>query len=359
MHCHVAFVVAVFYIWLMKALELNSYIHIDEYSSTPKYKQLVNAIYLAIEKGILQKNTPLPSINELSFKLELSRDTAEKGYRQLRNLGIIESVPGKGYFIADTNFSRKIKVCLLFNKLSAHKKIIYDSFVDTLGDDAMIDLYIYNNSFPLFKKLLADKKEDYTHYVIIPHFLDASESPAELINQIDKDKLVMLDKCLPEITGTYSGVYQNFHQDIYNALCQALEPLSKYSTIKLVFPQQSYFPIEIVEGFRKFCNQYAFNYEIIGNLEKNKIEKGQAYITLTEDDLVSLAEQTIDTNLEIGLDIGIISYNETPLKRLILKGITTISTDFEQLGCQAAKALLATQKVQIHVPFYFKLRNSL
>lgn len=106
----------------MKPSEFNSYIIIDEYSSTPKYKQLVNAIYLAIEKGILQKNSPLPSINELSFKLELSRDTAEKGYRQLRKLGVIESVPGKGYFISNTNFSARTKVCLLFNKLSSHKK---------------------------------------------------------------------------------------------------------------------------------------------------------------------------------------------------------------------------------------------
>ncbi len=343
----------------MKPLDLNAYIIIDEYSSTPKYKQLVNCIYLAIEKGILQKKSPLPSINELSFKLELSRDTAEKAYRQLRKLGIIESVPGKGYFINNTSLGSKLKICLLFNKLSAHKKIIYDSFVQNLDEEAMIDLYIYNNSFPLFKKLLLDKKDNYTHYVIIPHFTDSSEAPEEVIDQIDKNKLVMLDKRIGTLAGDYSGVYQNFRNDLYDALCEMLESLSKYNTLKLVFPQQSYFPNEIVEGFRMFCNQYAFNYEVVHQLADKDIKNSSAFITLTEDDLVILAEKAIKANLEIGKQIGIISYNETPLKKLILNGITTISTDFEQLGIQAAKAVLNQQKEQLHVPFYVKLRNSL
>lgn len=343
----------------MKPLDLNSYIVIDEYSSTPKYKQLINSIYLAIEKGILKKNDPLPSINELSFKLELSRDTAEKGYRLLRQLGVIESVPGKGYFINNTALHSKLKICLLFNKLSAHKKIIYDSFVQTLGEEAMIDLYIYNNSFPLFKKLLLDKKDNYTHYVIIPHFTDSSEAPEEVIDQIDKNKLVMLDKRIGNLTGDYSGVYQNFRKDLYDALCEMLKSLSKYNTLKLVFPRQSYFPKEIIEGFRMFCNQYAFNYEVVSDLQEEEIRKGCAFITLTEDDLVILIEKVMETGLEIGKHIGIISYNETPLKKLILKGITTISTDFVRLGIQAAEAVLSQQKVQIYVPFYVKLRNSL
>lgn len=118
----------------MKPEDLIPYLNVDEYSSTPKYKQLTNAILAAIESGKLLKNSLLPSINELSFSLEMSRDTAEKGYRNLRKLGVVDSVPGKGYFIINTDFSRKLKVCLLFNKLSTHKKIIYDSFTKTLGD---------------------------------------------------------------------------------------------------------------------------------------------------------------------------------------------------------------------------------
>jgi len=343
----------------MKPEELIDYISIDEYSATPKYKQLINAILYAIEIGKMQKGFMLPSINELSFTFEISRDTAEKGYRHLRKMGVVESIPGKGYFIINSDFSRKLKICLLFNKLSTHKKIIYDSFTKAIGDQAAIDLYVYNNDFSIFKNLLNSKKDDYTHYVIIPHFNEGEDRAQELINSIPREKLVILDKLLPEIPGAYAAVYENFDQDIYNALEQALEPLSKYHTLKIIFPQHSYFPKEILNGFYRFCQQYAFNHEVVHKTTEQTIAIGEVYISLMEDDLVTLIEKIIALGLEVGKDVGVISYNETPLKRIILNGITTISTDFAMLGTAAANCILNNQNEKIPVPFYLNLRKSL
>ena len=38
--------------------------------------------------------------------------------------------------------------------------------------------------------------------------------------------------------------------------------------------------------------------------------------------------------------MGVISYNETPLKRIILNGINTISTTFHLMGEKAAQLIL-------------------
>lgn len=343
----------------MKPEDLIAHIVVDEYSSTPKYKQLTNAILSAIESGKLKKNSLLPSINELSFKLEISRDTAEKGYRHLRKLGVVESVPGKGYFIINTEFSRTLKICLFFNKLSTHKKIIYDAFIKAIGEQAMIDFYIYNNDFALFKKLLISKKDEYSHYVIIPHFSEGGENAHEIINTIPKEKLIILDKLLPGITGDYAAAYENFAKDIYGALEQALVKLSNYHTLKIIFPKDSYFPKEILTGFYRFCQQYAFNHKVIHNIKEEEINVGEVYINLMEDDLVMLLERLIALKLKIGVEVGVISYNETPLKKIILNGLTTISTDFKELGTQAAKLILGNQTDKIEVPFYLNLRNSL
>lgn len=343
----------------MKPKDLIAHIVVDEYSSTPKYKQLTNAILSAISSGKLKKNSLLPSINELSFKLEISRDTAEKGYRHLRKLGVVESVPGKGFFIVNVDFARKLKICLLFNKLSTHKKIIYDSFVKSIGEQAMIDFYIYNNDFALFKKILASKKDDYTHFVIIPHFNEGGENAHEIINTIPKEKLIILDKLLPGITGDYAAAYENFTQDIYSALEQALARLANYDTLKIIFPKDSYFPKEILTGFYRFCQQYAFNHKVIHNIKDEEINAGEVYINLMEDDLVILIERLIALDLKIGKDVGIISYNETPLKRFILNGITTISTDFNELGKKAAQLITENQTQKLAIPFYLKLRKSL
>lgn len=48
-----------------------------------------------------------------------------------------------------------------------------------------------------------------------------------------------------------------------------------------------------------------------------------------------LIEKIIETKLEVGKQVGVISYNETPLKKIILNGITTISTDFHLMGGKA------------------------
>lgn len=343
----------------MKSDYFFSLIKVDEYSSTPKYLQLSDSIVTAIEEGKLKKDDILPSINELSYALEISRDTAEKGYKYLKTRGIIISVPGKGYYIGQTNFKKKLRIFLLFNKLSAHKKIIYDAFVTALGDDVAIDFYIYNNDFTIFKNLIHSKKIDYSHYVIIPHFVEGGELAYEVINTIPKNKLILLDKKIYGIEGSYSAIYENFEKDIYEALISAKDALSKYHTLKIVFPKKSYFPKEIVNGFKRFCLQYAFNHFIVNDINKEPILPGEVYINLMEDDLVTLIERIILLKLELGKDVGVISYNETPLKKLILNGITTVSTDFSAMGIMAAEMIINQEIAHKEVPFYLTLRPSL
>lgn len=343
----------------MKFQHFYDAIQIDDLSATPKYLQLANAIISAIEDGVLKKDELLPSINEISFEYEVSRDTAEKGYKYLKGLGVLNSFPRKGYFVSNVDFRQTLKIFLLFNKLSAHKKIIYDAFTAALGEQVLIDFYIYNNDYSLFKKLLNNKKEDYSHYVIIPHFLEGGEKAPELINALPKEKLVLLDKQIPGIEGEYAAVYENFEQDIFNALKEAREQLRKYQSIKLIFPENSYYPIEIVKGFKRFCKMYNFDWKVLSNISEEPIRKGEVYINVMEDDLIPLVERTIELNLKVGSEVGIISYNETPFKRIILNGITTISTDFKKIGTIAAQLVLENSKEHIEAPFQLKLRNSL
>jgi DNA-binding transcriptional regulator YhcF (GntR family) len=343
----------------MKKPSLFKYIYIDYESATPKYLQLANSIVKAIGEGKILKDETLPSINELSFEFEISRDTAEKGYKHLKKIGVLGSVPGKGFYVKHTDVNHQLKIFLLFNKLSSHKKIIYDALVSSLGEMATVDFYIYNNDFGFFKKLLQHRRDDYTHYVIIPHFMEGGENAHEIINGLEKEKLILLDKLVPEVKGDYAAVYENFEKDIYGALEQALEPLSKYHTLKLIFPENTYFPNEIVKGFRRFCHQYAFNFKVVHRIETEQVGEGEVYINLMENDLVTLIEKIINEQFQVGKQVGVISYNETPLKKIILNGITTISTDFQMMGERTAELILNKSREHIEIPFTLTLRSSL
>jgi DNA-binding transcriptional regulator YhcF (GntR family) len=343
----------------MKKSKILGVIAIDEFSATPKYQQLAHAILNGIQKGVIQKGDMMPSINEVSATFDIARVTTERGYSYLRKMGVLESVHGKGYFIKSTDYPQKFKIFLLFNKLSAHKKIIYDAFAAVLGDRAAIDFYVYNNDFILFKKLIENRKNDYTHFVIIPHFIDSEDRAYQIINTLPKEKLILLDKIAPQITGEYGAVYENFEKDIYTVLEQARASLSKYKKIKIIFPEGSYYSKEIVQGFTHFCRDYAFEYEVISSLDNEENTEGFAYLNLLEDDLVFLLEKIQMQGFELGKQVGIISYNETPLKRFIINGLTTVSTDFKAMGESAAALILTNSKAHIENPFYLTLRKSL
>lgn len=80
------------------------------------------------------------------------------------------------------------------------------------------------------------------------------------------------------------------------------------------------------------------------------------YITIQERDLVNLVRQARKKKLILGKDIGIISYNETPLKELL--GITVISTDFKVMGETAAYMVLKNKKEKVKNVFKYIERNS-
>lgn len=336
-------------------------IQIIEDSKVPKYKQIINSLFAAIENGDIKKNDKLPSVNELLIEFDISRDTIVRAYDYLKKLKYVESVPGKGYYIKKDDLVLKAKVFLLFNKLSAHKKIIYDAFAKELGDNATIDFFIYDNNYRHFKNLIEQSKSrEYTHYAIICHFEEGGD---DLINFIEKEipieKLIILDKRV-ELLGPKVGcIYQDFEKNIYEALAELNPQLKKYKQIKLLLRKKTYHPVEIKKGFLKFCGQFAYDFKIVEEIENEIIEKDTAYINLMENDLVTLIKKIKETTYILGKDVGIISYNDTPLKEILLDGITVISTDFEQLGREAAKQIVNKQKQQKENPFYVIQRNSL
>ncbi|KPM50118.1 GntR family transcriptional regulator [Jiulongibacter sediminis] len=343
----------------MDRINVLELIKIDDYSVTPKYQQLGNAILDGIRKGLIKKDDMMPSINEVSFEFDISRVTVEKGYNELRKMGILDSVPGKGYYIKSIDVSQHLSIFLLFNKLSQHKKIIYDTLTAELGDQAAIDFYVYNNDLGLFHKILNKRKNDYTHFVIIPHFIEGEDKAPEIINSLPKDKLILVDKLLKNVSGEFGAVYENFDKNIFDALLEAKERLTKYKTLNLIFPENSYYPKEIIRGFENFCSDFAFDFKIIHTISEEEIMPGNVYINLMEDDLIILIDKVLSTRLQVGKDVGIISYNETPLKRFILNGLSTMSTDFEAMGKSIAKLILEKPGEHIENPFKLTLRDSL
>lgn len=343
------------------------YIKIDENSRVPKYKQIVDSIIYNISIGNLQINQKIPSINMFSEDFYISRDTVEKAYNILKERKVISSIKGKGYYITRTNLVSKTNILFLINKLSPYKMTTFNSFVNSIGANSNTDLLIYHCDETLFLNLLEKNKDDYDYYVIMPHFktedlkhVSYTEEVVKAIKKIPKDKLVIMDNIKLGMDGQIVEIYQDFEEDIYNALKEGLSKIANYEKLILIYPEKAVYPYprRILRGFRKFCVEYSINFEILNEVYDDMIlKKGDLFITIEESDLVSLVKQIRDSKYTLGENIGIISYNDTPLKELL--GITVMSTDFKVMGESASRMIMNNEKGTTKVPFNFIDRNSI
>jgi DNA-binding transcriptional regulator YhcF (GntR family) len=350
------------------------WLNIDGASKVPVYQQIVDSIMAAVRDGVLKKDQQIPSINELSDQYILSRGTVEKAYKELRDKKVIISVKGKGYFIYRIDVEAPLRVLLVFNKISNYKRQLYNAFVKTLGPQVIVDLQVHHHSVPLFENLMANRIGDYDYYVIMPHFYEQGneiisnekigkeqeDRVLQVISQIPPSKLMLLDKDWAGLTGPYALISQNFERDINDALYEALPALRKYDSLVYANPFLSPYPEEIKKGFQYFCRMNDFAFSIVDGIElQTPVTKGQAYVVIAETDLVNLVKICRNNGLVIGKDVGVVSYNETPLKEVLLDGITVISTDHEQMGVSAAEMILEKRQEKMKNPFMLILRNSL
>lgn len=329
-------------------------------TQVPKYTQVVNAVTEAIRRGELKKGQKISSINELSDEYFISRVTVEKAYNILREKGTIIPIKGKGFYINRIEIDAPVKVLLLFNKISNYKKEIYNAFIKTLGANAIVDLKIHHFNVQILKTLVENHVSEYQYIVIMPFFYEQMEEAIKIIKSIPPNKLILMDRRIPFLDTQCGCVYQDFENDIIEALEKGLDLLQKYSKLYFVHSNMIPYPPEMVRGFRKFCMQNSFKNEVIGEVnQKTDVKKGDVFIVIEETDLSSLIKICQLKGLKIGKDVGIVSYNETPLKEVLLDGITVISTDHEKLGESTANLILNDSKESIKNPFVFIRRKSL
>ncbi|WP_375436012.1 GntR family transcriptional regulator, partial [uncultured Hymenobacter sp.] len=312
---------------------------------TPKYKQIVQSVITDIERGLLKNGDQLPSISELSVEYYIARDTVEKAYRELRERGFITSVQGKGYYV-QANDTSKLKILLVFNKLSSYKKIIYYAFLEALGEEATVDLQIHHYNVHLFEEIIEKSLGKYNYYVVMPHFtLDTEKATYQnILNRIPSQELVLLDKDIPELKHDCLRVFQDFDKDIFGALENAADLLEKYSRLVLILPSDANHPEELPWGFRSFCLLHNKTFAVVENAMNEVLQVGTAYVVIRETDLVELVKKMRQTSYLLGREVGIISFNETPLKELL--NMTVITTDFEAMGRTTATLLLDKQRVK-------------
>lgn len=320
----------------------------------PKYKHIIKSVEEAISDKRLLKEDKLPSINKVCMELNISRDTVLIAFNELKKRGVIYSILGKGYYVKSSEMSFKKRFAVLFDELNSFKEDLYNSFLNELGDKAEVDIYFHHFNRKMFKKLINDCNGNYSKYVIMPAKF---ENAIQDISKLPDNDVYILDQTHSSLV-KYPGVYQNFSKDMFQALVKGFDELKKYKHLKLIFPGAKE-PEGMVKGFIKFVEEYHFAHSIQTDFFEENIEPKTVYIVPNDRHLVRIIEQSKSQNLVIGQDFGVISYNDTALKKVVENGITTISTSFNAMGTILAQMLLNNSKKQVENKCELIFRNSL
>lgn len=73
---------------------------LDYKSSKPIYEQIIEQIKLNVMKEYLKPGDAIPSVRKLALELSITPGTVAKAYQELERQQIIETIRGKGTFIA-------------------------------------------------------------------------------------------------------------------------------------------------------------------------------------------------------------------------------------------------------------------
>lgn len=109
---------------------------IDSMSRKPVYEQIIEQTERMILTDILNSGDQMPSVRSVSMTNSINPRTILKAYTDLDNRGLIQSVPGKGYFVcnnAKENLMQKGR-----EKMNDLSKLISELFMSGITKEEII-----------------------------------------------------------------------------------------------------------------------------------------------------------------------------------------------------------------------------
>lgn len=302
-----------------------------------KVIQLVEFIEAAIADQTLKVGDSLPSINSLSSKYNVSRDTVFKALLNLKERGLIDSIHGKNYFISNHSSS----ILLLLDEYSPFKEALYNTLLDKIPDTYKIDLWFHQYNKKLFDTIINESYGRYGKYVVMNY---DNEEFSDSLSKIDKNRLLLIDFGKFD-KREYSYVCQDFDENFYKALSEYKDDFQKYKKLIYVLNKRHKHPLSSIDYFLKFCTDNGFSYEIADN-SKESVQNDACYIVVKQTDVVNIIKQCRSEEMQMGENFGLIAYNENPFYEIIGTGISSIGINFKEMGSLIADFILTGQPVQ-------------
>ena len=320
-----------------------------------KSDRIISYVTEGIRNGKLEPGNAVPSINVSAKKFGVARKTVVRAYDRLKEKGLIESRPKRGYFVISKKPGTKLKVLLIVHSFDGHWEILYNHFREKTNGFCETETFFHHYNIKMLELMISRNVPDYDLFII-----SSFNHPRikNIIGRIPAYKVLLISRN-DRLGQNYNCIVQDFFEGTLSALAAAHSSIKKYKKLNLSFPESSGHSETLKNGFLEYCSRFSMSNEVMGSLSENDILKNEAYLVIDDGDLIRLLEVSKNHGWRLGRDIGVISYNETPMKKVIRDGISVLSCDFSKMADEMAGFIKNQEAVQKNIPIEFIKRNSI
>jgi len=311
----------------------------DEQDQLPKYLKVVNAIVRDIERGILSAGDRLPSLNEACAEWDLCKDSVKQAYGTLHQRGFVTSITRRGFFVSGSPTRHALRVLIVAGQLTDGVKELHDAIVSSMNREVIVDVCSYNYQRQLLCRLLEKHVGDYHYFVMMPHLVGQDPATLQCLRKIPSRNLILIGNDWPESLQHGHRLHYGGEEAVYGALSTHLNILCRYTRLNLVLSEQDCFDAESIRAFRRFCADYAFDFQMIDDLAESDVQAGQAYFVAHSRHLVGLVRSCQRSGWELGRQVGAVSMVENDYTRLLAGGVSVIGRPSADLGRLVAQIL--------------------
>jgi len=326
-----------------------------EFQSISKSEQIISSVMESIRSGKYSSGQVIPSINSTAQKFGVARKTVVRAYEKLKIQGLIESKPKTGYFVVNNKPSTKLKVLLIVHSFDGHWEVLYNNFRERVNGFCEIEIFFHHYNIKIMELIVNRNVSDYDLFII-----SSFDHPRikNVVARIPAYKVLLISR-KDRLDDSYNYVIQDFCEGTYSALCEANSKIKLYKKFNLSYPEKGGHSATLKTGFLKYCKEFSVENSIVDSLKDLKIKKGEAYMIISENDLIHLLNVCKSNNWKLGEDVGVLSYNETPLKEVIRDGISVVSCNFEMMADAMSRFIKEQKSEKTILPIQYIERNSL
>jgi DNA-binding LacI/PurR family transcriptional regulator len=121
------------------------------------------------------------------------------------------------------------------------------------------------------------------------------------------------------------------------------EKIKSYQKINLVLPEDEYFYYQTINGFQQFCQENNLEYCLLDGINPEDVIANEMYFVLNDDELFQIIKIAQLRHLDLGYDIGILSFNDKPFKAFLWQGISSIKMNFDEIAIHLMNSIMENE----------------